>query len=334
MLSLDRSTLRSFFCAAASGAALTFVTACSGSMPSSTLPPAAAGAASRLGTQPAAVAASKSFKFTTLDDQADPTFNQLLGINDKGVISGYYGSGAPGHPFKGYTLDKPYAQSNYVNENYPGSAATQVTAINNAGDTAGFWIDGKNVNRGFVEWRGVFSSYTDPKTGHGTVNQILGINDSGIAVGFYTDAKNVNHAFTLDQATGKFDAVTPPGGGSAQATAINNHGDIVGLVTNSGQTWGFIRKGNHFSALSFPGGSTTQPFGVNDRDEIVGSYVDASNVMHGFLLQNPLTHAKWTSIDDPNGIGTTVVNGINDRGDMVGFYTDAGGNFDGMLVTP
>jgi len=334
MLSLDRPSFRTLFCAAAAGAALSLVTACSGSTPSPALPPASSGAASSLGAQSAGATPGKSLRFITLDDQADPTFNQLLGINDKGVIAGYYGSGQAGHPFQGYTLHKPYAQSDYVNEDYPGSAATQVTAINNAGDTAGFWIDNKNINRGFVEWRGVFTSYTDPKTGHGTVNQILGINDSGIAVGFYTDANNVNHAFTLNQATSKFEALTPPGGGSAQATAINNHGDIVGLVTSNGQTSGFIRKGNHFSALSFPGGNTTQPFGVNDRDEIVGSYVDAGSVMHGFLLQNPLTHAKWTSIDDPNGIGTTVVNGINDRGDMVGFYTDAAGNFDGMLILP
>ncbi len=51
-------------------------------------------------------------KFTTLDDQADPTFNQLLGINDEGKIAGYFGSGTPPtvHPNKGYTLNFPYSQ--------------------------------------------------------------------------------------------------------------------------------------------------------------------------------------------------------------------------------
>ena len=40
----------------------------------------------------------------TLDNSADPTFNQLLSINNEGAISGYFGSGAAGHPNKGYVL--------------------------------------------------------------------------------------------------------------------------------------------------------------------------------------------------------------------------------------
>ena len=80
-----------------------------------------------------------TYTFKTLNNAADPTFNQLLGINNHGVIAGYFGSGATGHPNKGYTLSKPYGQGNYTNENFPGSVQTQVTAINNQGDTAGSW---------------------------------------------------------------------------------------------------------------------------------------------------------------------------------------------------
>src|SRR4051794_31731419 len=46
-------------------------------------------------------AQAADFSFKTLDDPADPTFNQLLGINDSGVIAGYFGSGDAGHPNKG-----------------------------------------------------------------------------------------------------------------------------------------------------------------------------------------------------------------------------------------
>jgi hypothetical protein len=45
-----------------------------------------------------------SFTFQTIDNPADPTSNQLLGINNSGVIAGYFGSGAPGHPNKGYSV--------------------------------------------------------------------------------------------------------------------------------------------------------------------------------------------------------------------------------------
>jgi hypothetical protein len=39
-------------------------------------------------------------------------------------------------------------------------------------------------------------------------------------------------------------------------------------------------------------------------------------------------------VNDPNGVGSTVINGINNAGDLVGFYIDAQGNTDGMLATP
>jgi hypothetical protein len=280
--------------------------------------------------------AAVSYTFTTLDDQADPTFNQLLGINSHNVISGYFGAGTPGHPNKGYLLDPPYGQSNYVNENFPGSAQTQVTSLNNLGDTAGFWVTPNGTNHGFIEWNGVFTSYNDPKTPHmaGSVNQILGINGSGEAVGFYTDAKGHAHAFRLNQGTGKFAPIDVPGT-SVTATGVNTAGDVVGISTTKGVTSSWLKIGSSLTAFQFPGGSDTQAFGINSKNQIVGSYLDGSGVMHGFVLTNPLGPVShWQSIDDPNGVGSTVVNGINTAGDLVGFYTDAAGNTDGMLATP
>jgi probable HAF family extracellular repeat protein len=277
-----------------------------------------------------------SYTFKTLNDNADPTFNQLLGINNSGVIAGYFGSGASGHPNKGYTLVSPYGQGNYTNENFPGSVQTQVTGLNNLGDTVGFWVNGTGKNLGFVEWNGVFTSYKNPNTGAGTVNQLLGINDKGIAVGFYTDANGVNHAYKLNQSTGKFSAIVPPGSkNGAAATGINDNGDIVGFLTASDGTTvaGFLYKGGHYTEFDFPNSTNTTPFGVNIKDQIVGSYVDSNGAMHGFLLSSPLNNAHWKSIDDPNGIGTTVVNGLNDNAQLVGFYVDGAGNTDGFLAT-
>jgi len=291
-------------------------------------------------TSPLAFSASagsathSAYKFVTLDDNADPTFNQLLGIDNNGEIAGYFGSGASGHPNKGYTLVSPYGQGNYTNENYPGSAQTQVTALNNLGDTAGFWVDSNGNNFGFVEWNNVFTSYKNPKTGSGTVNQILGINDAGIAVGFYTDGNGVNHGFSLNQATGKFKALVPPNGVSVSATGINQNGDICGFATTaSGTTVSWLLKGKSFTSFSYPGSNNTTALGINANDEIVGAYVDASGGMHGFTLTSPLNNAKFTSVDDPKGVGTTTINGLNDAGTLVGFYVDSVGNTDGFLAT-
>jgi hypothetical protein len=283
-------------------------------------------------------AAAVSYTFTTLDDHADPTFNQLLGINSHNVIAGYFGSGAPGHPNKGYLLKPPYGQGNYVNENFPGSAQTQVTAIDNKGNTAGFWVSKNGTNHGFVEWNGVFASYNDPKTPmmKGSVNQLLGINNLGVAVGFYNDANGNSHAYQVNQATGVFTAIKIPGDVSTQATGINNLGDIVGFGTDAaGNTTGWLLHAGHLTTYQFPGGSGTTALGINDNDEIVGFYTDGHGVQHGFALKSPLGPVShWQKIDDPNGIGSTVVNGLNNTGKLVGFYTDTAGNTDGMLATP
>src|SRR5262249_34836068 len=154
------------------------------------------------------------------------------------------------------------------------------------------------------------ASYTNPKTPHvkGAVNQLLGLNKLGVAVGFYVDAKGNSHPYEVNQATGVFTNLHVPGV-SALATGINNNGDIVGFATDQGgNTSGWLRHNGHLTAFQFPGGSDTQALGINDKDQIVGSYLDGQGGMHGFVLSNPLGPvSKWRKIDDPHGVGTTVV---------------------------
>jgi len=309
-----------------------------------------AGGASALGlaataAHAAATTSATSYTFTTLDNQNDPTFNQLLGINSHNVIAGYFGSGTPPtvHPNKGYQLAPPYGQADYTSENFPGSAQTQVIGIDNKGNTAGFWVNRADTNRGFVEWNGVFESFTNPHTpmAKGSVNQLLGVNDQGVAVGFYNDAKGHAHAYEVNQATGVFTAIRIPGDVSTTAAGINNLGDIVGFGTDAaGTTSSWLLHNGHLTTYQFPGESNTTALGINDHDEIVGSYTDGAGVLHGFTLKSPLGPVShWQAIDDPNvvangpGTGTTV-NGVNNTGKLVGFYTDAANNTDGMLATP
>ena len=352
MFNLYRKAARPVFAAAALGILILVMAACSSAGSALTSTPASTAKSAPASTIASALSNSlaarktltsqlhldnhdeeTSYRFKTLDNNADPTFNQLLGINDHGVIAGYFGSGASGHPNKGYTLSRPYGQGNYTNENFPGSVQTQVTAINNHGDTVGFWVDGNGNNFGFAEWDGVFTSYQDPNTGAGTVNQLLGLNDKGIAVGFYTDANGVNHGYKLNLNTGRFTPIVPPGGSNVTAAGINDNGDVVGFLTASnGSVVSFLLKGRTFSEFDFPNSTNTTALGVNQYDQIVGVYVDSAGKMHGFLLSNPLKNARWQSIDDPNGVGTTTINGINDDGNLVGFYVDGAGNTDGFLA--
>jgi len=286
-----------------------------------------------------------SYRFATHDNTRDLTFNQLLGINDEGVIAGYFGSGAQGHRNQGYLLLPPYGQGNYVNENFPGSVQTQVTGLNNRGVTVGFWSSMNNANmvndnHGFVEFGGHFRNADFPTGSPAAppVDQLLGVNDSDVAVGFYTDANGNNHGYKYNINASRFTRVLDPSapGASLTAAAINDHGDVAGFYTNpgTGNTDGFLLSHGHFTDLAAPGASSTMALGVSNYGEVVGTYTvgsGSSAVMHGFSWT---PQHGFSTVDDPHGIGTTTINGVNDFGQLVGFYVDANGNTDGFLATP
>jgi hypothetical protein len=280
---------------------------------------------------------SANYAFHTINNNHDNTFNQLLGINNEGTIAGYFGSGAKGHPNRGYVVTPGYGQGNFRNENFPGSAQTQVVGINNNGDTAGFWVDGQGANHGFYKLHGHAAHTVDFPTADNAkprVDQLLAINDRDLTVGFYTDGKGNNHGFTYNIGTHRFKTVTVGGDSNLTAAGINNEGDVAGFATNgAGTVEAFLRRSDgKVYHLNFPGASMTQAFGVNDGDEVVGTYTDGTGnnaTSHGFVW---VPGFGFETVDDPNGVGATTLNGINDRGSLVGFYVDSAGNTDGLMA--
>jgi hypothetical protein len=279
---------------------------------------------------------SGNYTFQTINNNKDLTFNQLLGINNSGLIAGYFGSGATGHPNKGYTVSPGYGQGNFKSENFPGSAQTQVTGLNDGGITVGFWVDAKGANNGFYNRHGHFHAVTFPTNSNASpqVDQLLGVNDKGLAVGFYTNAKGTNHGFSYNTSTHRFHAINVSGDSNVTLAAINNENDVAGFATNSaGTTEAFLlRSDGKLYRLNFPGASATQAFGINDGDEVVGDYTVGSGstaTTDGFVWAPGF---GFQTVNDPNGIGSTTINGVNDRGTLVGFYTDSSGNTDGLLA--
>ena len=283
-----------------------------------------------------------------MNNGADRSFNQLLGVNDDGVIAGYFGSGAKGHPNEGYELWTP---STYRTENYPRSVQTQVTGLNNEGVTVGFWSTMNtssmtNNNFGFYSVNGSYHDVSFPTRNNASpqADQLLGVNNNDVAVGFYTNAQGGNRGYEYSIRTRQFTRVLPPGftnstslhSPSLTATAINNHGDVTGFYNKtSSQVDTFLRLADgQFITLAVHGAAMTQAFGINDSDEVVGAYTvgTGSNAQtHGFTWR---PGHGFTTVDDPHGIGTTTINGVNNHGDLVGFYTDSAGNTDGMLAQP
>jgi hypothetical protein len=281
-----------------------------------------------------------AWSFSTLDNRNDPTFNQLLGINDKGEIAGYFGSGAQGHPNQGYLLFLSRRRSGYVNENFPGARQTQVTGLNNRGMTVGFWsgqntASQMNANVGFYTSAGTFHSVAFP-TRHNSrpaVNQLLGVNDAGVAVGFYTDAKGNPHGYTFSVTGRRFHSVIVPGGVSDTATGINDAGAISGFYTGpGGVTRAFMKgPGGRITRLVFPGAVATEAFGISNLGEVVGTYMTGSGNSAKSFGFTWTRRAGFRSITAPGGRGTTTINGVNDAGDLVGFYTGPAGRTHGLL---
>ncbi len=279
-----------------------------------------------------------AYTFTNIINPADPTFNQLLGINDSDVIAGYNGSGVPGHPNQGYTTTT--AGTTFTPENFPGSVQTQVTGLNNKGTTVGFYSptnNGSDANFGFFNsTAGTFGAVVDPNTTSApSTNQLLGINDNGVAVGFYNDANGNSHGYKYNLANGKFTPVVDPAAAAASLTAaaIDNAGDVAGFFVNGkGLDSGFLDKGGTFTTIRVPNFADTQVLGMNNMGQLVGQAFGPKGFTEGFVYN--VARATFTTVTDPNGVGGTVVNGINDAGDLVGFYTNSTGYTIGMLATP
>ena len=314
-----------------------------------------------------------TFSFKTLDDPVDisfaamqnppiPTFTNLLGINNEGLIAGFYGSGNPGHPNQGFLLtpSSTFTAMDFPRSSQNAAVQTQLTGLNDKGIVVGYFY---NTNLGvpsdnqfaFFEKNGVFTEVNNPNTpglfgnpapqpGSGILieNQLIGVNDHNIAVGFYNDVSGNSHGYTYDIHTGKFSAnIDDPNalsGGSTVTAAINNKGTIVGFYTDTGPTsavgaviHGFLDKNGVFTTVDAPGAVETELLGINDHGIAVGFDIDANGVTHG-VIYNTKT-GTFIILDDPNAVGSTVFNGINDKGDIVGFYSD-GTNTHGLLATP
>jgi hypothetical protein len=199
-------------------------------------------------------------------------------------------------------------------------------------------------------------SYDPPDAGlvpgYGTYPAIFsGINPEGAIIGEYADA-NVNwstHAYLRapDGTITEFDDpnASVTGGGTA-SLGISPAGEIWGLYEDANSAFhGFLRAPDRtFTEVDVPGAGTGAWQGTADCDfmacfgainpagTVTEGYVDASNVVHGFL-RSP--RGEFTTFDAPGaGNGTyqgTQPTGINPEGAITGFYVDTNNVYHGFL---
>jgi probable HAF family extracellular repeat protein len=284
----------------------------------------------------------------TLDNPGDRNFNQLLGINDAGVIVGYFGDGAV-VPNNGYVLvpKNHYAVENFTHLPSGDSASqTQAIGINNRRfpDVVGFYTDSAtNVTHGFLDANGVQSAIDDPAglapNVTAPVQNLLGINDSGKAAGFWMDNNGHEHGFVVEldlrsHSARKFIEIAPaifPGAVATQASDITDRDEVCGFWTDgNNNNHGFVgrlgeRPVSFDVRIDGTTATSTSPFGCNNEGKVVGSFTDSKGAVHGFIYHR----GRFTQFDATGSsqapafnVMGTLINGVNDEGDIVGFYSD------------
>ena len=129
--------------------------------------------------------AAPTYTVQAVQFPTDPTFTQVLGINNVGALAGPHGADVA----QGFTRPPSGA---FTNQNFPRSVMSMATAINGAGSsTTGIYQDAGGTTHGYIDIGGVFKTVDDPN--HCVFNQALGINDSNTTVG----------CFALDQTMGQ-----------------------------------------------------------------------------------------------------------------------------------
>ena len=242
-------------------------------------------------------------------------FTQLLGINDALQIAGYHNF----NQNSGFTLQLP---NSFTTENYPNSMMTQVIGINNTGTTDGFYVDNNNVTHGFTNTNGKYATVDYPGT---AFNQLLGQNDRGQASGYYSlsvDNTTPDFPYVYDEEGAVFEVISiPQAAQGAQATGVNNSQQVCGFyIDSNGINHGFLLNFGKMTTLDPPGAVFAQALGLNNKGQVVGQWMDGGNNTHGFVWS---AQNGFTTVDAPQGSGTTIVNGINDDGILVGFYGNA-----------
>jgi hypothetical protein len=144
--------------------------------------------------------------FTTINAPSGPNIVNAQGVNDSGLIVGFYlGTDGQDHGFMAQ-------EGGAVGGELPGTAIADPTIPAVPGEPGATFV----------------------------FSQILGVNDKGIAVGYYGDSTISQHGFLYNTHTGQYTFLDDP------AEQFNNGVEVTQItgITNSGELTGFYSDAN------------------------------------------------------------------------------------------
>ena len=255
-------------------------------------------------------------------DPPGGTQTQPAAINASGAVVGRYQDSNGDGIQPGFIR---YADGSFTALYAPVSGTTQTVAVwlNDAGQIAGWYSDGKSSFHGFLlDTSGNYTSFDPP----GSVRtNPQSINSAGQISGVYTTGGTSMNVGFLRDSTGNFVTFGGPGscGDAVENAVLSASGEIAGTCSYTGGTFTyFIRTasgilteyGNPF------GGTVIFVTAISDHNFLAGYYIDAAGLAHGFWRDVSGEH----SFDYP-GAMFTVPTGINLAGTITGYYSGADG---------
>jgi hypothetical protein len=221
----------------------------------------------------------------------------------------------------------------------PGAQDTQAIAISNTGAITGGYLGLDSAVHGFLRMPdGRFTSFDPPGS---TLTFGYSINSRGEITGYYYDAGNVFHGFVRAPG-GRFTIFDAPGFQGTAGYDINAAGEIAGQsVDSSGAVHSFVRAVDGTITVYDAPGAGTGPGqgtyvatvdGLSPDGDSSGSYLDGSNVWHGFFRDRDGSIKEF----DVPGAGTatgqgTEVGGLSPRGVSEGIFIDASSVLHGFV---
>lgn len=229
------------------------------------------------------------------------------------------------------------AASNYVNFDVPNSSVVEPVCINAGGEVTGIAVDAGTGNlHAFLRLSsGQVTEFDAPNA---YLTYVTGLNNAGAIVGYYRDGTGIERHGFLRLPDGSEMTIDVPNAMETIPHAINSSGAIAGGYVDANEvSHGFIRAANGtITTFDVKAAGTSNVQGTeggftrsgcnafNDAGALTGSYIDGSNVLHGFVRA---ANGAITTFDQPSGSYAFYPTSISVNGTMVaGFYQDSFGS--------